>query len=67
MRKIPIGAGVRFEGRLGRRIRNPPRPKMPRGYVAVSFFKSDVVFLPSDKLEYVARNYDTALAWESAR
>ena len=63
MTRIPIGAGVRYQGRLGKRIKVPLRYRM-RGWTAVRFGERDVVMLPIRELTYVAKRYEVALLWE---
>jgi hypothetical protein len=64
---IPLGAGVRFQEQLGKVVRKTPaqREQFHGTSVAVLFDgQAESVLVRVAKLQYVARHYDTAKAWE---
>ena len=65
--RLPIGAGVRApSGLLGEVIE---MQSVPRGQAAVRFPTDNgpvIFWLPRDKLQYAARRYADAVAWDAA-
>ena len=67
---IPIGAAVRYQGRLGRVVRKSPAQRLRwlRGYLAVVLDGEDEICgLPVRSLQYVAKRYDTVIQWDAAQ